>query len=747
MKDLITLGQHLFAWTWKTSVQAALLIVLVLLLQKLLARWLTPRLRYALSLLILCRLLLPAAPPSSLSLENLLVSAAQVAAPGGAAPMVAEPTRAALPAASRAAPPLDAAASSHRPSRSIGEVLGLGWVSGLLLLVLLAGWRYAKWHRLIRQGRRPDDARLLELLDGAREVMGVGRPVTLMAVARLSSPAVFGLWRVRLLLPEAVLGQLSDQELRLVFLHEMAHVRRQDVLLNLLLVAVQFLHWFNPLVWLGLRRLRADRELVCDAMVVQRLEPAEWPGYGRLLIKLLEGFSAANRVFPSAVPVIGSKHEFKRRILLIKHHRNSSWRACLATALVAVGLGCATFTGSGKQSPALNPAPLPAPMAGNARVRQSLVLVVNIDAQGKITLGQTPVTVEELKNRLMSEVAKNPELSLVVGVDKNVSLKKVVTVWDATQAAGVRRVSLRISNGDTRRETARDFYEEAMTHYSAHEYQAELADLNQALELDPNHTEALFSRGCLYDGGLPMVGRDYAKAVADYSRLLDLDPRDCSALHNRARCYEQLRQPDKALADYTRIIEGDTDFSRVSKEKQLALDHHYRGRVYQENKKDYARAVADYNEALRLDPERAKPGADSCRIVLRRGQAYQALKEYGKAQEDYARYQEIAPIGELWLCWAWQLATASDAKYRDGAKAIEFAAKGDQNLEVLAAAYAEHGDFSKAVETQEKVIADLDAGKKPSGTPLSFYGFAKDSRAAMAARLALYKAGRPFHGD
>ena len=84
-----------------------------------------------------------------------------------------------------------------------------------------------------------------------------GMAVTLVALTQLSSPAVFGLRRVSLLLPETGLDQLTDQELRLMFLHEMAHVRRQDMLLNFLLMAVQFVHWFNPLLWLGLHRLRA----------------------------------------------------------------------------------------------------------------------------------------------------------------------------------------------------------------------------------------------------------------------------------------------------------------------------------------------------------------------------------------------------------------------------------------------------------------------------------------------------------
>src|SRR5579862_4034009 len=79
MNTLMTVGQQMFNWTWKTSVQAGILVVLLLLLQRFLGHWLTPRLRYALSLLVLCRLLLPVLPPSSLSLANVFTRTAQSA--------------------------------------------------------------------------------------------------------------------------------------------------------------------------------------------------------------------------------------------------------------------------------------------------------------------------------------------------------------------------------------------------------------------------------------------------------------------------------------------------------------------------------------------------------------------------------------------------------------------------------------------------------------------------------------------
>ena len=352
MKLLIALGQTAFEWTWKTSLYASLLIVLVFVLQNVLAKWLTPRLRYTLSLLVLIRLLLPITPSSVLSFENLFPPAARLTNQDAFQPIPNPSTLDVTPVQQPHGSLLPVPAVVDWLHISVSGALCIVWASGCLCLLFLAGWRLGKWNGLIRKGSRISEPRLLELLNASRAAMRGGGPVELVAVAELSSPAVFGLFRVRLLLPETAMRQLNDEELRMIFLHEMAHVRRRDVLLNYLLMAVQFLHWFNPLVWLALHRLRADRELVCDAMVMERVRPEERLGYGKVLLKLMDGFSVGNPVFSGAVPVISSINEIKRRILMIKNHRNASKAACVTTALLTLALAFGAFTrASGQQQP------------------------------------------------------------------------------------------------------------------------------------------------------------------------------------------------------------------------------------------------------------------------------------------------------------------------------------------------------------------------------------------------------------
>ena len=106
------------------------------------------------------------------------------------------------------------------------------------------------------------------------------------------------------------------------------------------------------------------------------------------------------------------------------------------------------------------------------------------------------------------------------------------------------------------------------------------------------------------------------------TKILDINPRLCDASFNRGLYYEYLGETDRALTDYTRALDPLTDYSLVgaSEGELRALAYHYRGRVYQQQKHDNAQAVADYTEALRLDPAIEM-------VRYRRGCAFPALSE------------------------------------------------------------------------------------------------------------------------
>lgn len=98
--------------------------------------------------------------------------------------------------------------------------------------------------------------------------IGLPRVPKLLVGDANAVPMVWGVWRPRLLLP-AGFELWSAAKLRGVLLHELAHLKRRDPLALWAAQWVKALHWFNPLVWLTIRQLRADQERACDDAVLR----------------------------------------------------------------------------------------------------------------------------------------------------------------------------------------------------------------------------------------------------------------------------------------------------------------------------------------------------------------------------------------------------------------------------------------------------------------------------------------------
>ena len=214
----------------------------------------------------------------------------------------------------------------------------LAWAAGALALaVCLVFTHYRLWRRVTP--RRPlIDARVLNLLEDCKQLMGLRVPVTLVETPAVGSPSLFGFVRPRLLLPEGLTRNFSPEELRYVFLHELSHVKRHDIITGWLMTVLQILHWFNPLVWLAFHRMRVDRELACDALALSYAKEEENQPYGRTIIKLLEGFGCSTWA-PSMAGTVEHRNQMKERINMIAKFRSTNqWPALAGVLFVALGL-------------------------------------------------------------------------------------------------------------------------------------------------------------------------------------------------------------------------------------------------------------------------------------------------------------------------------------------------------------------------------------------------------------------------
>jgi uncharacterized GH25 family protein/thiol-disulfide isomerase/thioredoxin len=179
---------------------------------------------------------------------------------------------------------------------------------------------------------------VFDLLQGCADELRVTSPVQLVESASITSPLLHGFWRPRLVLPVGLREELSWDELRFVLLHELAHVKRRDILQNWLGTILQIVHWFNPLVWLVFARWRADRELACDALALEMAGEEKKQEYGRTILRLLE---ASRNVLgtPAMVGILEDKSQLRERIAMIAAFSpGKRWSFLAILLLLALGL-------------------------------------------------------------------------------------------------------------------------------------------------------------------------------------------------------------------------------------------------------------------------------------------------------------------------------------------------------------------------------------------------------------------------
>ena len=162
-----------------------------------------------------------------------------------------------------------------RSMDALRVILALLWLCGIaaVLALLLAG--HLRLRTMLRGSRLLADPVAAALTQECRARLRLDFPVTLTENPRVKTPLVLGVIRPTIILPAGLARQLSEAELRGVLLHELAHVKRHDILVSWLINLILALHWFNPLVWLAASRWRVERELACDELVLHALAAPE----------------------------------------------------------------------------------------------------------------------------------------------------------------------------------------------------------------------------------------------------------------------------------------------------------------------------------------------------------------------------------------------------------------------------------------------------------------------------------------
>lgn len=249
--------------------------------------------------------------------------------------------------------------SPPAPAGHLPAMAPLFWI--WLIGVAGCGARLAhQWGRVrrLRQALVPvEDEGLSRVIAELSSQLGLRRPPAL-AVGPVATPALIGMRRPAILLPEALRSEATPKELRLVIAHELAHLQRRDLVWGWLPVIGQCLFFFHPLVWLARGEHRLAQEMAADELAVRGTQ-ASIGEYAEMLLALAAR-RREGRWELGAVGALASVTTLERRLTLLSHLTS---RPCdralrlgaLATCLAAVGLApwCVTAQSAPSSRPKL----------------------------------------------------------------------------------------------------------------------------------------------------------------------------------------------------------------------------------------------------------------------------------------------------------------------------------------------------------------------------------------------------------
>ena len=221
------------------------------------------------------------------------------------------------------------------------------WLSGFLLLLMrmLGGLWYLQY--LKKQAIVLNDTwkYLNELSDG----LGIRQQVSILRTTVLRSPVTFGYFKPVVLLPVALLNQLSPAEVEAIVLHELAHIARRDWLMQLVQTIVEALFYFHPVVWWLSSVIRHERERCSDELAVS-LMPHNRIAYARALLRVQEYAQSSHAIPALALAATGNPSRwFQRRAYLLERVQiillqSSQQKSMLMERMLISGLLVATLT-------------------------------------------------------------------------------------------------------------------------------------------------------------------------------------------------------------------------------------------------------------------------------------------------------------------------------------------------------------------------------------------------------------------
>ncbi|MEL6194658.1 MAG: M56 family metallopeptidase [Bacteroidota bacterium] len=186
-----------------------------------------------------------------------------------------------------------------------GSLFNLIWLSGFIIFGLkwVSGWMYVQY--LKKSAYLIAEEHWREKLDILLKKMDIGKDIQILASDHVMSPILVGHIKPIILFPAALLTGLQPEHLEAIISHELAHVKRHDYLVNIVISGMEMILFYHPAYWWMANMIKKERELCCDDMAVSVIKSplkyaealAEVQSYEQSAVSLAMGIQGSNKQF------------------------------------------------------------------------------------------------------------------------------------------------------------------------------------------------------------------------------------------------------------------------------------------------------------------------------------------------------------------------------------------------------------------------------------------------------------------
>jgi len=226
---------------------------------------------------------------------------------------------------------------------NIMQLLSFAWLAGMLIALIAKSRRMYIFSKKISLSREIKNDRILLILSNKISLINLKRKVIIYECDYIDAPLTYGVLRPKILIPVGFISSLSDDQQKMIILHELYHIKNLDVAKNYLWLAAKIIYWFNPLINLAYKAYIEDTETSCDAMVLNTYSSDRRQQYSQSLIDITK-LSKGEMILPVALSFCEDKSTLRKRVEYMIKPTKKKRTVSIVTLLIAVIIVMFCFT-------------------------------------------------------------------------------------------------------------------------------------------------------------------------------------------------------------------------------------------------------------------------------------------------------------------------------------------------------------------------------------------------------------------